>query len=279
MSSNNMMPPTPPNPPSSEEAVEIGVRLREARIQAGLGLQDVASKLKMQVRIIEALEAGNWERLGAPVFVRGQLRSYVRLLGLPADLVPIATSQAPIRPPQLVPMTYTPPLRRVAEKLMGRMVYVVITGLIVVPVWMATRSHLSSPAEVAASLDMPTQAPDGAAPASQAPVARPQPTPLVASMALPRAPAEKQMDLTLHLNGDSWVQVFAPDGAQIEQGLLKAGEQRRFAAGQVGRIVLGNAGGVEVRRNGDVQDLSAYQRANVARFTVSSDGSLGPVSE
>ena len=95
MSSNNMMPPNPPNPPISEEALEIGVRLREARIQAGLGLQDVASKLKMQVRIIEALEAGNWERLGAPVFVRGQLRSYVRLLGLPADLVPIATSQAP----------------------------------------------------------------------------------------------------------------------------------------------------------------------------------------
>lgn len=277
--SSNMMPPNPPIPPGSEDAVEIGVRLREARIQAGLGLQDVASRLKMQVKIIEALEAGNWERLGAPVFVRGQLRSYVRLLGLPADLVPIATSHAPIRPPQLVPMTYTPPLRRVAEKLMGRMVYVVITGLIVVPVWMATRSHLSSPAEVAASLDLPTTAPDAAAPATPVPATRPQPTPLVASMAMPRAPAEKQADLTLHFSGDSWVQVFAPDGTQIEQGLLKAGELRRFTAGQVGRMVLGNAGGVEVRRNGDVQDLSAYQRANVARFTVSSDGSLGPVSE
>jgi cytoskeleton protein RodZ len=33
---------------------------------------------------------------------------------------------------------------------------------------------------------------------------------------------------------------------------------------------------VNVQRNGQAQDLTPYLRANVARFTVSSDGSLAP---
>jgi cytoskeleton protein RodZ len=52
-----------------------GQRLRAAREAAGLSLHDVAGRLKMPVRIIEALEAEDWARIGAPVFVRGQLRS------------------------------------------------------------------------------------------------------------------------------------------------------------------------------------------------------------
>jgi len=44
----------------------------------------------------------------------------------------------------------------------------------------------------------------------------------------------------------------------------------------VGRVVLGNAGAVEVLGNGNIQDLADYKRANVARFTVSSDGSIQP---
>ena len=64
-----------------------------------------------------------------------------------------------------------------------------------------------------------------------------------------------------------------------EQALLRAGEERSFAVGEVGRIVLGNAGAVEVSRFGDIQDIQPFQRANVARFTVSSDGSLAPLPD
>jgi len=46
----------------------------------------------------------------------------------------------------------------------------------------------------------------------------------------------------------------------------------------VARMVLGNASAVEVQQAGTIVDLSPYQRANVARFTVSSDGSVVPVS-
>lgn len=280
MSSSNQ---TVPAPSSG-----VGERLRAARQQAGLSVADVAGRLRMQVRVVEALEAENWSRLGAQVFVRGQLRSYLRLLGLPealAESVPDATL-APT--PELTPRTYTPPMQRMLDKAMGRAVYVVITALIVVPVWVATRTHVGSVDDVTASLGL---ADDAALPQ---PEARPSgPTPVTASLAGPSKrsqPAARPEDspvaeasaadgLTLRFNGDSWMEVNGRDGRQIEHALVRAGQERQFEQGEVGRVVLGNAAAVDVLRGGDVQDLSGFQRASVARFTVSSDGALAPISE
>ena len=69
------------------------------------------------------------------------------------------------------------------------------------------------------------------------------------------------------------------DGQVLESGLRKAGEQRTYAAGQVGYMKLGNAPAVRVLHEGEVQDLAPYLRASVARFGVSSDGSLAPPAE
>ena len=85
--------------------------------------------------------------------------------------------------------------------------------------------------------------------------------------------------MTLDFRGDSWVEVSAPDGSIIEKALIRAGEKRGYAAGQVGRMVVGNASEVDLRQKGGSVDLNAYTRGNnVARFTVSSDGSVAPVS-
>ena len=261
---------------------DCGRRLRQAREAAGLSVADVAQRLKMPVRVIESLEAGEGGRRDAPVFVRGQLRSYARLLGVRIDTDAAAGlgSRGPIEPPRLEPRTYTPPMRRMADRLMGRMVYIVITALIAVPVWMATRTHLDTQQLRAdASLDLPSTAATASQPAD-APSQGAQPRPLVASMAsLPPRAAEPAPMLSIRFEGDSWVEIVAPDGNTLERGLLKAGERRDYAKGQVARVLLGNAGAVQVLGNGSVQDLSAFQRANVARFTVSSDGSIEPLRE
>lgn len=273
----------------SEAERGCGQRLRAAREAAGLSVQDVATRLHMPVRVVESLEAEDWNRLGAAVFVRGQLRSYARLLGLATDSVHVASGVAPIAPVALVPRTYVPKMQRVAEQAARRMVYVVITAAIAVPVWLATRPHLDVAAE-SASLDLPaTLGGLASGNPAEADSARPrQPTPVVASMASvpqrPKAPAAAaaRVDgaaLSLRLKQDSWVEVRAVDGSTLEESLLRAGEERSYPEGQVGRVVLGNADAAEVRRNGVVQDLAPFQRANVARFTVSSDGSLAPAAQ
>ena len=81
------------------------------------------------------------------------------------------------------------------------------------------------------------------------------------------------------MTGDSWVQVLATDGRTLEKGLLSAGQVRTYKAAEVGKVILGNAQAVVVQRGERTQDLAPFQRANVARFTVSSDGSLAPVRD
>lgn len=283
------------NPNAFDGAKGCGQQLREAREAAGLSIDDVGHRLRMPVHVIAALEAEQWQRLGAPVFVRGQLRSYARLLGV--DLEPLLASAqiAPVQPVELISHTHTPPLRRMLESATRRMVYVVITAGLAVPVWYATRTHFADDGPSTASLDVVPTAPGDATQSvaaasggNPAPAAasgnRPAPpaAPYIASLTpLPR-PASSEAEkpgLSLTFQGDSWVQIIAPDGTPLEKALLKAGEKRDYAPGQVGRIVLGNASAVQVQQSGSTVDLTPYKRANVARFAVSSDGSVVPASE
>lgn len=263
------------NSSAPDHGAGCGDHLRRAREDAGLSLQEVSSRLKMPVRVLRALEADDWASLGAPVFVRGQLRSYARLLQIDIEPHLHAIPVAVVTPPELVSHTHTPRYRRVAEQAGRRAIYIVLTAAIALPVWLATRPHLTTGSQPSVQpLDIPV-AENGQPTGNAAPAQR---LPLVASMASLPPAAQPAAALTLTFNGDSWVQIYAPDGTAIEQGLMGAGDTRRFEAGQVGRVVLGNSSAVQVQSAGQGVDLAPFSRANVARFTLSSDGSLAPVS-
>jgi len=67
-----------------------GARLAAAREQAGMTLQQAAESLRLDLATLQALEAGRFQALGAAVFVRGHLRHYAELLGLPAGEIDAA---------------------------------------------------------------------------------------------------------------------------------------------------------------------------------------------
>ncbi|HEY9256102.1 MAG TPA: RodZ domain-containing protein [Stenotrophomonas sp.] len=284
------------NPNPFEQQKGCGQYLREARQAAGLTVDEVATQLRMPLQVVRSLEQEDWQRLGAPVFVRGQLRSYARLLNV--DLGPLLQQARleNVEPVKLVSHAHTPRGRRLLESVARRAVYVVITGVLVVPVWYAIRStHPEQVGANTASLDVvpgPAGVADAGAPnpgaadatavtasaASETKPAAPT-TPYIASMTpMPRA-AAPSAGLSLRFNGDSWIQVSAPDGSTVEKALVRSGEQRTYEPGRVARVVLGNATAVEVTQGGNVVDTKPFQRAAVARFAVSSDGSVVPAAE
>jgi cytoskeleton protein RodZ len=67
-----------------------GARLAAAREHAGMTLQQAAERLRLDVATLQALEAGRFETLGATVFVRGHLRHYAELVGLPLEEIDAA---------------------------------------------------------------------------------------------------------------------------------------------------------------------------------------------
>lgn len=65
---------------SKYTAVELGTRFRQIREGRSLSIGEVAERLKLPARQIEALETGCYEGLPESVFVRGFLRTYGRFL-------------------------------------------------------------------------------------------------------------------------------------------------------------------------------------------------------
>lgn len=63
----------------------VGELLRGGREVKGLSKADIAQTLKLGVRQVEALEAGNWDLLPGATFIRGFVRNYARLVQLDSE--------------------------------------------------------------------------------------------------------------------------------------------------------------------------------------------------
>ena len=60
-----------------------GAKLAIARMQRGYTADYVAEKLHLRVRVIELLEADDYQNMPEPVFIKGYLRAYAILLDIP----------------------------------------------------------------------------------------------------------------------------------------------------------------------------------------------------
>ena len=78
-----------------------GAYLREAREEANMTVERVATALLLNTAILGALEADAYDRLPAPTFVRGYLRGYARVLGLPSGPVLEMYDRQGFEPPPL----------------------------------------------------------------------------------------------------------------------------------------------------------------------------------
>ena len=187
------------------------------------------------------------------------------------------------------------PLRRPGQGLGRKLLYGVAVLALATPAVLLLRSYLQ-PAPAVASLDA-LPATDVAGP--EAELALPvrvaaagvqQSLPLMADAAatgLPSAPVTpaaaaatppgEGAQLLLEFAGDSWSEIGGPQGRVVEKSLIPAGQQRRYRAEDVARVLLGNSTQVQASIDGRAIDLTAMGRSNVARFTVSSEGSVSPV--
>ena len=247
-----------------------GERLKQAREAAGLSIDDVAARLHMPARVVRSLEAEDWSRLGAPVFVRGQVRSYSRLVGLTTAPMMAALDVGPVEPSHLVSRTHTPRAQWWAEQIGRRVVYIVLTLSLAVPAWVATRQHLTANANDAAPLDVPARSGmvEPVTPVSRRTVMASLGPVASMPVALPVS------EIVVRTHGETWLDAVSADGSIMEKGLLPSGSERRFAAAQLARLTIGNASAVDVQNAGQQVDLTPFTRTNVARFAVSSDGSL-----
>jgi len=97
-----------------ESSLKLGERLRSARKARAVSLERIAEALHLDESTVLALEEERFDELGAPVFVRGHLKAYAKLVGLDAEA--LLSAYEPAEPEEVAPP--------VVEKRVGRSVTV-----------------------------------------------------------------------------------------------------------------------------------------------------------
>jgi len=127
-----------------EEATELqsspGHRLREARLSAKISVEEVAARLHLDARLIEALENDRYGDLPQPTFVRGYLRGYAHLLNLPSTPIIEAYDRHGFGAPDLIPDIGSKPQAQSSDTSVRLVTYVVILVLVALMVaWWQTQ--------------------------------------------------------------------------------------------------------------------------------------------
>lgn len=116
-----------------------GARLRTAREERGLSIEEVADRLRLNEALVLAMEEDRFGLLGAPVFARGHLKNYAALVGAPEREVMAGFDVGDLPEPTFLPALNHAPISRPR----GSWPWLVAVALAVagaVTAWWLTRS-------------------------------------------------------------------------------------------------------------------------------------------
>ena len=283
------------------EPVTLGRTLAREREQQGLSRADVAQRLHMSAWQVEALEAGDYSKLPKGTFLRGFVRNYAKVLGMPGESVLSLLKEG--RPHDPLPgivvptqnIRFDPIGERFSSPYVKAAVYAVVAVSAafaimywwlfvkpVAPATTATSTHSTPvsvvPQNVASAPLMPPAEPpppkDLTMPAAEPPV-EPKPAAVPKPADVPAAAPAKaafakgaERTLRFRFKGESWVEVRDARGRVIFQQLNAAGSEADVTAKPPFSIVVGNAPEVQLLMNGEAFDLEPHTRVAVARFNV-----------
>lgn len=138
-------------------APDLGQRLRAARETRAWSVTDAAARLHLPSTVVQALESGNYARIGNGIYLRGYMLSYLRLLALPTSLLETLIEPAKAEPPLITTGAISHP-RYLYNRYSVPTIYLILTGLIVVPaVWLTTHGGLEQTLVRIAPLDTPAE--------------------------------------------------------------------------------------------------------------------------
>lgn len=265
----------------------VGASLRAAREAQGLSIQDVARQLRLMNRQIVAMENEDFSSLGQPVFARGFVRNYARLLGLDAQAL-LHTMGGHVEPVDViqVPAVVLPGAWFTSGWLIaGLVALLVLTALpIGLYAWLGSDAdevvltHVPQPQRSAPAVAVAVPASpitektpeipasilntesDAAGVSSVAP-----PTESVPSVP---ASAVIQREMRFEFADDAWLEVKDGTGKVLYRHMNGRGSNLSLTGQPPLSLVIGNATQVSMTYGGRPLDLKPYIDANVARFNL-----------
>ncbi|AIS00894.1 helix-turn-helix domain-containing protein [Streptomyces glaucescens] len=247
----------------------IGRALQQARIAAGLTVDDVSSATRVRIAIVHAIESDDFAPCGGDVYARGHIRTLARAVRLDPDPLiaqydaehggrPAPTPAAPmfeaerIRPERRGP-NWTAAMVAAIVAVVGFVGFTVFKGG-------SGGDAGTEVAEGAPPSKSTTSSPgDGAGK-----TADPKPDPTESAIAA--APQDKVTVQVSAVDGRSWISAKDHNGRLLFDGLLKQGDSKTFQDSSKINLVLGDAGAIQLYVNGKkIED--DFQPGAVERLT------------
>jgi len=237
----------PVQEPDPGELKAVGLWLRRQREIREIDLSDIATATKISKRYLIAIEAGDFDQLPGPIFVRGFLRQYAAFAGLDPDEVFnnfLAAQQADN-------LAAEPDGDRTRRRASSTQRWPLVVGIAATVVllavagaggwWLMARDDGQSP-PTAGPLPVAVPPPVVAAPVGVAP-ADPESEPL-------------PLRVTLDFLDECWVEVVIDDGRTLNEMRVQ-GESLQLEARETVLLTVDNVQAVQVEVNGEPYVLVA----------------------
>ncbi|MFC9593957.1 helix-turn-helix domain-containing protein [Streptomyces sp. NPDC056944] len=251
----------------ADDRDSIGRALQQARIAAGLTVEEVSASTRVRIPIVHAIEEDDFSRCGGDVYARGHIRTLARAVGLdPADLIeqydaehggrPAPTPAAPlfeaerIRPEPRRP-NWTAAMVAAIVAVVGFVGFTMFNGN-------------DAPKGTTVADGGPAPAPEKATSAAKPKPVKPAPKPTESAIAA--VPQDKVTVKLSAIDDKSWISAKAHDGKLLFDGLLLKGESKTFQDDERVDLVLGNAGAIELYVNGKKLD-DKFESGQVERLS------------
>lgn len=265
---------------TSAAPVNVGQRLKEARLARQLTIEEVAGQLHLQVRHLDALEQQDLSRLPGPSYICGYLRSYAKFLQLPSNEIVenypgVHEHIAGVKSTVVSTKLYTPRSFDFYRQRPGWLGTVGLLVALVVGGWLVFQmsgglESLTGTPPVDTSVSPATAVPENTNPGTSVPVQ---------DSALPVAPANPEVvaalppstpvaTLVLEFISYSWVEVYDAGERRLVYEAVHAGETRAVKGQAPFKVMLGASKSVKVRLNGERFDMAPHQQRESAVFQV-----------
>jgi hypothetical protein len=231
----------------------IGPKLRKARLDRALSIEETAWRTRIRPDLLRALEDERFDAVGQRSIVRRNLSSYARFLGIdPVEVVEEFSAQQPEPEPSSIEELDRKSREAPAPKRAKWLVAAIVSG-IALAVAAAVGALGGQTERPEANRTAPRAA--GSAPAITSPAAKVRVTLLLVALASTRVSIQA-------------------DGVQIFDGTLEAGEQRSFGARSTIDVVAADGGTIRLIVNG-VSLGTAGRPGTVFRARYGPHGTIG----
>ncbi|MFJ5175419.1 helix-turn-helix domain-containing protein [Streptomyces griseoviridis] len=252
-----------------ETRPSIGHALRQARITAGLTVDDVSNATRVRIAIVHAIEADDYTACGGDVYARGHIRTLAKAVHL--DPEPLLEQFSAARGGRPAPTPAAPLFgaERIRPERRGPNWTAAMVAAIVAVVGFVGFTAFKSGDDGHSSTQVAdTPSPKPSKSASPTPGSGKSGTPKSdpSDSAIAAAPQDKVTVQVSAPDGRSWISAKDHNGRLLFDGLLKQGESKTFQDSDKINLVLGDAGVIQLYVNGKKID-DDFRPGAVERLT------------